>query len=1148
MYRTYSNITIVMMEESDGMRSPTARAGVGDLDSQASPALSNAYLSSPLQSSSAMHILDDCRRQLSDLRKVVKEVKSYKAKSIHLLSQASDVLVKLDEIIYNRSIDVYQKEHLIHRLGPKALLAMDKAETVLKKYGNMSSLAKLKMSVFSSSAVEQAFERVGEEMSNISYQTGHASNVAWTPPGATQSTLEQQHTAVEQPRLDKDKQVRKVDTNLPASPHALESDSSDLAISQTSSQMIPPTLSTAILSQEHSSTRGHRSRTDGVATITNLEHKTLRNGSRQSNFEAAESVAFDWSNNEDSIDNFLWISSSRLIGSDKLNVINISLDVSKTVHVDVSSIQCMHYDTRGVMWTGHKNGHVTAWNVHSQKPFCASVKVSSGVIKTITSDEAGTAWCGSDKGDVRRLTLSEQTMDGGEVLGYELVVLGQLKHSGTGTPDISASHPVDGNGMVVNHRAKEKAHNGPVFSILAAAGRVWTAGGTPAFLCFKEWTQRGEFIIKKDLKVTGAIVAMKLISPFVLVKSHSAGLSTVTSMGGSDTSSPAIEVRQQYQVLMGYANGTVGVWGPVNGVLCQILRIGRRCPPVTGLAVLDDLGMIVTSHLDGKLRIRVPPRIVDKDRLSVMYTDKTVSSVNLNVLEIATSDYGDSLVGVYAHKHGVSYATANGTARYLSNDVLVETLQQSGNKNLRGLGNKLCNCTPDWASKSLQDSQSYTSDENFSLKTTSLFPQDAFQWMIDYSDLVQTKVIGEGAFGKVYLGKWHETDVAIKALTSLGALGIAAGQIASYATEADVKDALKTLEREVGLMVGMRHPNVILFLGVCPDPPCVVTEYCARGSLYDVLLEAKENPALARSLTWYRRVSMMLDAAKGMLYLHSHKPTIIHRDLKSPNLLVDGNWTVKVTDFNLSRLADVAAQPGVTSSVVANNPRWHAPEIIRDALFTKPGDVYAFGLIMWEMISWELPFDGLSSFQMILFIGDKAGRPDVPGEDETDKIRGGLFPGYEEYVQLMIDCWNQDPEKRPGFPEVISKLRSILATFPEHGGNSEEQSLEEQSLEEQPSHQNVYHPPPMHTTADQIPGQHVPSPFDAPQPPVDRASSPFDASISPFDAPSGAPMASPFDTNTSTGQPHHQEQNGISRRSTTLVDSVSETRRGRIEQ
>lgn len=505
------------------------------------------------------------------------------------------------------------------------------------------------------------------------------------------------------------------------------------------------------------------------------------------------------------------------------------------------------------------------------------------------------------------------------------------------------------------------------------------------------------------------------------------------------------DIRQQYQVIMGYANGTIGVWGPINGILCQFIRIGRHLSPVTGIAVLDDLGMIASSHIDGKLRLRVPPRIVDKDRLSVAYSADSVYSVNLNLIELVASQAGDSIMGVYAHKNGMSYATATAKTIFVSSDTLADIIVQAGVKLLRGLGNKLSSCSPEWASKSMEES--YSDDirgdqESFSqMKSSMLFPQDAFQWMIDYADLSQTRVIGEGAFGKVYLGKWHETDVAIKALTSLGALGISAGQIASYATESDVKEALKTLEREVGLMVGMRHPNVILFLGVCPDPPCVVTEYCARGSLYDVLMEAKERPAggLARALSWYRRVSMMLDAAKGMLYLHSHKPTIIHRDLKSPNLLVDGNWNVKVTDFNLSRLADVT-QPGVASSVVANNPRWHAPEIIRDALFTKPGDVYAFGLIMWEMITWELPYDSMSSFQMMLVIGEKGGRPPVPdaatgvateGGDRKWTVQGGLFHGYEAYIDLMVRCWDQNPESRPAFPEIISKLREILSTFSE---------------------------------------------------------------------------------------------------------------------
>jgi serine/threonine protein kinase len=574
--------------------------------------------------------------------------------------------------------------------------------------------------------------------------------------------------------------------------------------------------------------------------------------------------------------------------------------------------------------------------------------------------------------------------------------------------------------------------------------------------------------------------------------------------------------------------------------------------------------------LDGKLRIRVPPRTVDRDRISVMYTDKTVSSINLNVIEIVSSSYGESLVALFGHKFGLTYVMANGTAKYISTDTLAEILVECGGKLLRGLGNKLSVCTPEWASKSLIDSQSQDMalNDNVGLKTTSLFPQDAFQWMIDYSDLIQTQVIGEGAFGKVYLGKWHETDVAIKALTSLGALGIAAGKVASYATEADVKDALKTLEREVGLMVGMRHPNVILFLGVCPDPPCVVTEYCSRGSLYDVLREAKENQMVARSLTWYRRVSMMLDAAKGMLYLHSHKPTIIHRDLKSPNLLVDGNWTVKVTDFNLSRLADVAAQPGVQSSVVANNPRWHAPEIIRDALFTKSGDVYAFGLIMWEMISWELPFDGMSAFQMILLIGDKAGRPTVPSSDQVDEIRGGVFPGYNSYVELMVRCWDQNPEKRPEFPEIISSLRDILSTFPEdptsQSSNADTsqiftESERHSSLEDAPKEptqeavQNTMVPTPAIT-----PVQNVNSPFDlpassAPDNPISTNgyhASPFDGAPSPFDAPVTVmpTVRSPFDTNDDGPTTSNNIDARPSRSTRNMViDSVSETRRGKLQ-
>lgn len=1226
---------------SGGNSIPQQEVGPPRPASDAAGGFSSGNANVPL-STSATSMLDECRRELSSLRQVVKGAKSNKAASLALLTDASEVVVKLEDIVYNQALHSADREQLIHRVGHRALLAMDRAEGVVRKYGHGSAMKKLFQS---SESVKVKFEDAAEELDKVAQvaDTGALVGMRMVRMLSTQATGATVRAANETPtRTTTDSGATTMDHNYTQNTnHTAYDDSTDASAHAIPSGPLPthraqpsevPSVADSQNAPHYQQQRAHSvqlhqtatahhqmstapsgyvdgrmgsvgyanqmtvgpsrtmesaalsastvstvlSKTDGVAVVTEYEHRELFKGSKQAFMEAATSVELG-SLNEDAGDDvevlgsFLWLYSSKILGPDRMQMFNIVDGSRQAIQTDRGAVTVMHYDDRGVLWTGHKSGQVTAWNVHSRKPYCKSIRVSSGQIRALTSDEAGTAWVGSDKGDVRRVTLAEQLLDS-EVIGYELIVTGQLKHSGSGAPDISASHPVDANGMVINLRAKEKAHNGPVTAILAAAGRVWTSGGSPAFVCFKEWTQRGEFMNKRDLKLTGAAACMKIVSPFVAIRTGLAG-------DQGQRKATQADVRQQYQVLTAYANGTIGVWGPVNGILCQFIRIGRHSAPITGMAVLHELGMVATSHIDGKIRLRVPPRIVDKDRLSVSYSDQSVYSVNLNLMELVASKSGDSIMGVYAHKNGLSYATAATKTVFVSYETLGDIVVQSGSKLLRGLGNKLSCCSAEWASKNMAELLSDEirgADESFSqMKSTMLFPQDAFQWMIDFAELTQTRVIGEGAFGKVYLGKWHETDVAIKALTSLGALGISAGQVASYATEADVKDALKTLEREVGLMVGMRHPNVILFLGVCPDPPCVVTEYCARGSLYDVLVEARERPNgdLARALTWYRRVSMMLDAAKGMLYLHSHKPTIVHRDLKSPNLLVDGNWSVKVTDFNLSRLADVS-NPGVISSVVANNPRWHAPEIIRDALFGKPGDVYAFGLIMWEMITWMLPYDALSAFQMIINVGDKGGRPPIPDpstgtarDGDTEwRIQGGPFPGYESYVDLMVRCWAQDPEKRPLFPEIISKLRDILSSFPDN--DAELMPVYQSDLADDSADPNDPNdsddkadggktstvafkasasslpPHPPSPFGDDPPGDDNPSAASSPPPhPFDMHAGPFGGAAShpatpsePFSLPSVAPtIVSPFDAAESGAVPDRRVDPARG-----VVDSVTE--------
>ncbi|PNX99069.1 serine/threonine-protein kinase CTR1-like protein, partial [Trifolium pratense] len=165
-----------------------------------------------------------------------------------------------------------------------------------------------------------------------------------------------------------------------------------------------------------------------------------------------------------------------------------------------------------------------------------------------------------------------------------------------------------------------------------------------------------------------------------------------------------------------------------------------------------------------------------------------------------------------------------------------------------------------------------------------LEPSLAMDWLeISWDDLRIKERVGAGSFGTVHRAEWHGSDVAVKVLT----------------VQDFHDDQLKEFLREVAIMKRVRHPNVVLFMGAVTTSPnlSIVTEYLPRGSLYRLI----HRPSSGEILDSRRRLRMALDVAKGMNYLHCLKPPIVHWDLKSPNLLVDKNWTVKVCDFGLSR-------------------------------------------------------------------------------------------------------------------------------------------------------------------------------------------------------------------------------------------------------
>ncbi|KAL8107282.1 hypothetical protein AgCh_023909 [Apium graveolens] len=183
------------------------------------------------------------------------------------------------------------------------------------------------------------------------------------------------------------------------------------------------------------------------------------------------------------------------------------------------------------------------------------------------------------------------------------------------------------------------------------------------------------------------------------------------------------------------------------------------------------------------------------------------------------------------------------------------------------------------------------------------------EWEISWEDLQVFERIGIGSYGEVFRAEWNSTEVAVKRFMNQDISG----------------DALDQFKCEVEIMLRLRHPNVVLFMGAVTRPPnlSILTEFLPRGSLFKLL----HRPNI--QLDEKRRLRMALDVAKGMNYLHTSNPMIVHRDLKTLNLLVDKNWVVKVCDFGMSRLLH---HTFLSSTSTAGTPEWMAPEVLRNEL------------------------------------------------------------------------------------------------------------------------------------------------------------------------------------------------------------------------
>uniref|UniRef100_A0A4W3JJS7 Tyrosine-protein kinase n=1 Tax=Callorhinchus milii TaxID=7868 RepID=A0A4W3JJS7_CALMI len=264
------------------------------------------------------------------------------------------------------------------------------------------------------------------------------------------------------------------------------------------------------------------------------------------------------------------------------------------------------------------------------------------------------------------------------------------------------------------------------------------------------------------------------------------------------------------------------------------------------------------------------------------------------------------------------------------------------------------------------------------------------KWEMERTDITMKHKLGGGQYGEVYVGVWkkYSLTVAVKTLKE---------------DTMEVEEFLK----EAAVMKEIKHPNLVQLLGVCTlEPPFyIVTEYMPHGNLLDYLRECNKEEVNAVVLLY-----MATQISSAMEYLE--KRNFIHRDLAARNCLVGENHVVKVADFGLSRLM---TGDTYTAHAGAKFPiKWTAPESLAYNTFSIKSDVWAFGVLLWEIATYGMsPYPGIDLSQVYDLL-EKGYRMEQP-EGCPPKV-------YE----LMGSCWQWNPMDRPSFAEIHQAFDSMF--------------------------------------------------------------------------------------------------------------------------
>ena len=303
--------------------------------------------------------------------------------------------------------------------------------------------------------------------------------------------------------------------------------------------------------------------------------------------------------------------------------------------------------------------------------------------------------------------------------------------------------------------------------------------------------------------------------------------------------------------------------------------------------------------------------------------------------------------------------------------------------------------------ESLDEVKKMVASKNSKLQGRALARQDkdrALEELEIELDSVEENPIAMGAQGVVFKGEFQGDVVALKKMSLIGVTAMSQNKM------------MKDFATELAIMVKLRSPRIVQVFGVVTTDSLwlgLVVEYCEGGDLR----EALDADDYATSVDEEQRRSWLSDIALGMSYLYSKG--VEHRDLKSRNVLLDGAKRCKVTDFGLSKSESLntAATQSTMGGGARGTPAYMAPELLDSNTFTEKTDVCAYALIIFEVLTGDVPWAGINQMQIMMQVCIKKERPPVPESAPSD------------LVALMERSWAHEPDARPTFAKVKAELR-----------------------------------------------------------------------------------------------------------------------------